>query len=260
MFCEQVKQLCRNAPKTYCAPLLMRDIDGVHRAIFGGGIDYSAEKLAFNSAVLKMEEELFSSAMASPDPVAAALSLAAAANYIDFARLSDLNEDSLSYVMQAASRARADGRTLALFKRRLGRARTLLYIHDNCGEIVFDKIFIRVMGRLYPQIAFTSLVRGGPIINDVTAEDAAYVGLNLYSRVVGSGVAIPGTYLKEVSEETLALLKNSDMIISKGLGNLETLYGEGYDIFHVFMCKCGHIAARFGCDRWAPAFVHEGSR
>lgn len=256
-FRAEVKALCDDPPKAYCAPLLMRDIDGVHRAIFGEGIDYSAEKKAFNSAVLKMEEELFASAMASPDPIAFALSLAAAANYIDFARLSDLDEGSLSYVMNAAARAHIDGQTLSLFKGRLASARTLLYIHDNCGEIVFDKIFIRVMGRLYPQIAFTSLVRGGAIINDATAEDAAYIGLDSCSRVVKSGAAIPGTYLKEVSCEALSLLRQSDVVISKGLGNLETLYGEGYDIFHVFMCKCRHIAERFGSEQWQTAFVHE---
>ena len=77
------------------------------------------------------------------------------------------------------------------------------------------------------------------------------------ARVEDSGAAIPGTYLKEISKSALSLFEKSDVIISKGLGNLETLYGEGYDIFYIFMCKCLHIAERFGMAQWQTAFVHE---
>lgn len=93
-----MRALCENPPKAYCAPLLMRDIDGVHRAIFGHGIDYSAEKAMFNSAVLKMEEGLYGAIISSPDPLCSAIKYAAAANYIDFAKLSDLNEGSIKKV------------------------------------------------------------------------------------------------------------------------------------------------------------------
>lgn len=257
-FKSRVRELCENPPKTYCAPLLMRDIDGIHREIFGRGIDYSAEKRMFNSAVLKLEEGLFSGIMSAPDPVARAVSYAAAANYIDFAKLSDLSEDSLKIVEEAAGRAVPNAATLALFKERLKAGKTLLYVHDNCGEVVFDKIFIRVIAALYPQISVTSLVRGGEIINDATRVDSAFIDLYKYAAVEDSGEAVPGTYLKELSPRARALFENSDIIISKGLGNLETLYGEGYKIFYIFMCKCAHIAARFGYEQWQTAFVYEG--
>lgn len=133
-----------------------------------------------------------------------------------------------------------------------------MYVHDNCGEVVFDKIFIRVIAALYPQISVTSLVRGGEIINDATRVDAAFIDLYKYAAVEDSGEAVPGTYLKELSPRARALFENSDIIISKGLGNLETLYGEGYKIFYIFMCKCAHIAARFGYEQWQTAFVYEG--
>ncbi len=256
-FREEVKKLCANPPSDYCAPLLMRDIDGIHRKIFGCGIDYSAEKLAFNSAALAIEEQVFSQALASSDPIAVALGYAAAANYIDFAKLADLDSSALSYVQEAARIAVPDGDTLSAFKKRLSSARTLLFVHDNCGEVVFDKILIRAIERLYPHIAVTSLVRGGEIINDATLWDAQYIGLDGCAEVVSSGAAIPGTYLKEVSTRTLELLASSDVIISKGLGNLETLFGGGYDIFYVFMCKCAHIARRFGLEQWQTAFVYE---
>lgn len=257
-FRARVRELCKNPPATYCAPLLMRDIDGVHRDIFGSGIDYSAEKAMFNSAVLSMEQGLFSTLMQSADPLAGAIKYAAAANYIDFAKLSDLNADSLSIVEQAAGRARPSESTLALLKQRLARAHTLLYVHDNCGEVVFDKIVIRVIKQLYPRVNVTSLVRGGEIINDATRRDADFIGLAEYAAVEDSGEAIPGTYLKELPPRVIKLFKDSNVIISKGLGNLETLYGEGYNIFYIFMCKCLHIAKRFGLEQWQTAFIYDG--
>ncbi len=256
-FKSGVKVLCENPPSNYCAPLLMRDIDLYHRKIFGCGIDYSREKSLFNRTLLAMEEQLYKKIIASSDPVGEALKFAMASNYIDFARLANLDGDSVSFVLEAAERASAVELTLEKFKSKLKVSKTLCYLHDNCGEIVLDKILIRVIKKLYPQISVTSVVRGKPIINDVTIYDAKEVCLNSYARVVSNNTDVPGTYLKEVSPEVLKLLSESDVIISKGLGNLETLYGEGYGIFYAFNCKCRHISAKFGYPLWASAFVSE---
>lgn len=259
-FRSRVRALCANPPAHYCAPLLMRDIDRAHREIFGGGIDYSAEKMMFNSAVLAMEEDLFANIKACSDPLAEAVKYAAAANYIDFAKLSDLDADSISVVKQAAEKTVPDAAVLSLLKSRLKSAKTLLYVHDNCGEVVFDKILIRIIKSLYPEISVTSLVRGGEIINDATRKDAEFINLGKYASVEDSGEAVPGTYLKELSPRALSLFNSCDVIISKGLGNLETLFGEGYDIFYIFMCKCEHIARRFNLAQWSTAFVHESGK
>ena len=122
LFKSRVAALCANPPEHYCAPLLMRDIDGIHRDIFGTGIDYSKEKRMFNSAVLGMEDELLEMIKSSSDPLAQAIKYAAAANYIDFAKLSDLNEGSIAIVKEAAAKAAPDPATLALFKERLKAA------------------------------------------------------------------------------------------------------------------------------------------
>lgn len=256
-FKKGVKALCDNPPERYCAPLLMRDINDLHREIFGAGIDYSREKRAFNLKLLSMEEELFSRVVNSPDPVGEGLKFAMAANYIDFARLSDLNEDSVNTVLSAAERARADEGELEKLKGGLKSAKTLCYLHDNCGEIVLDKILIRAIKALYPAISVTSVVRGFPIINDVTLDDAREVGLTDICKVVGNGSDIPGTCLEEINAEVKNLLSASDVIISKGLGNLETLYGEGYKIFYAFNCKCAHISKQFGYPLWSAVLVSE---
>lgn len=257
LFKSRVKALCENPPAHYCAPLLMRDIDGIHRDIFGCGIDYSREKSLFNRLLLNLESEIFDRAVASADPVEEALKFSMAANYIDFARLGDLNEQSVDYVLTVAERAEVDKSVLQSLKSRLKTAKSLCFLHDNCGEIVMDKIFLRVIKREYPDIVPVSVVRGSPIINDVTLTDAEEVGLGKVANVVENGAGVPGTYLEEISEQTKKLLSESDVIISKGLGNLETLYGEGYNIFYAFNCKCAHIAERFNLKMWAAAFIEE---
>ncbi len=256
-FSQGVKKLCENPPADYCAPLLMRDIDRLHRKIFGAGIDYSREKRLFNGKLLENENCIYQKVSNSDDPVKEAVKLAMASNYIDFARLSDLDGRAVDYVLQSAERAEPGAAAFGLFKQRLKTARTLCVLHDNCGEIVLDKILIRVLKNLYPAISVTSVVRGEPIINDVTADDAEFIGLGEYARVIQNGSGVPGTYLKEVSAQTLQVLKTSDIIISKGLGNLETLYGEGYSIFYTFTCKCEHISKRFGLPLWSAGFVTE---
>ncbi len=256
-FKSEVKTLCKNAPQNYCAPLLMRDINGLHFKIFGKDLDYSREKALFNGKLLSLEEQIFNKVKADKNPVERALKFAMAANYIDFARLSDLDENAVSYVLCAAEKAKPQKTAFEKLKNLLKSAKTLCYLHDNCGEIVLDKIFIRTIKALYPDIKVYSVVRGLPIINDVTREDAAFVRLESYAEIVDNGTGIPGTYLKEVSPRVKQLLSSCDIIISKGLGNLETLYGEGYRVFYCFMCKCEHIAKRFNSPLWSAVFTEE---
>lgn len=254
-FKREVRSLCDNPPDNYCAPLLMRDIDSAHRRIFGCGIDYSSEKKLFNGMLLELEDELYSKVITSSDPLKTALKFAMASNYIDFARLADLDGGAVQKVISAAEKAEPDACALGALKERLSVAKTLCYLHDNCGEAVLDKILIRVILKFYNGIGVTSVVRGGAILNDTTVEDAYYIGLDRYARIVGNGTNVPGTPLSEISAEVKDILKNSDVIISKGLGNLETLYGRGLGEFSCFCCKCRHIAERFSVPLWSSVFI-----
>lgn len=256
-FKEAARALCDGAPESSCAPLLMRSIDAVHRAIFGGVIDYSAEKASFNGALLALENDIYSNISKADDRLKEAIKYAMAANYIDYARIADLNENSIGEVMNAAQRSVVDGEVYDLFRQKLEGAETLVYLHDNCGEIVLDKLLIRTIKEAYPRIKVISVVRGGDIINDVTRADAQSVGLSKYAYVIDSGEAVPGTFLPETNALTRAFIHNADVIISKGLGNLETLYGSLDGAFYMFMCKCNHMAERFHKNLWETAFVHD---
>lgn len=254
-FKESARAICDGAPESSCAPLLMRSIDCVHSGIFGGIIDYSEEKHKFNRALLELEGDIWLRIIKSPDPVKEGIKCAMAANYIDYARISDLSEGSIKEVFAAADRSEVDGETYSRFVSALGGAETLVYLHDNCGEIVLDKLLIRALKGAYPRINVISVVRGGNIINDVTRADAEEVGLGKYAYVVDNGTNIPGTYLPATNALTRAFLNNAGVIISKGLGNLETLYGTQPKAFYMFMCKCEHIAEKFNKQLWQTAFV-----
>jgi len=119
----------------------------------------------------------------------------------------------------------------------LTQARTILYLADNCGEIVFD-------GLLLDQLpgTITMAVKDGPIINDATMADACYCGLHRKCRLISNGVVCPGTPLSRCSKEFLELFAGADVVISKGQGNFETLSGVERPVFHLLTVKCPVVA------------------
>ncbi|MCD6386323.1 DUF89 family protein [Candidatus Sumerlaeota bacterium] len=132
------------------------------------------------------------------------------------------------------------------FRRMFDRASLLFYACDNAGEIVFDRIFIEQMKQERPEIEIIACVRGGAILNDATREDAEFVGLDRVARVVDTGVAAIGIPLSQINDKLKHLINRSDIIISKGQGNFETL-DEITDgrVFFILRAKCPMIAEKF---------------
>ena len=104
-------------------------------------------------------------------------------------------------------------------KKAIEKAETVLYLGDNAGEIVFDKLFIETIK--HPNLTY--VVRGGPVINDATMEDAEYIGMKDIANVISSGYDAPSTILNKSSKEFQKYFQKADLIISKGQGNLEGL-------------------------------------
>ena len=127
------------------------------------------------------------------------------------------------------------------FKEQLNKAEYVLYIGDNAGEGVFDKILIERLGK---RVIYA--VRGIPIINDITLREAALIGLNDIAQIVSSGVHSPGLIMSEANEEFINMFDNADMIISKGQGNYEALSDNEKDIFFLLRAKCSIIARDIG--------------
>ncbi|MBW2624222.1 MAG: DUF89 family protein, partial [Deltaproteobacteria bacterium] len=127
------------------------------------------------------------------------------------------------------------------FKDRLGEASEILYLGDNAGECVFDRILIEEISKpvLYA-------VRDAPIINDATYEDAAQAGIDEVATIFSSGTDAPGTILKTCSSEFREIYNNSEFIISKGQGNYEGLSNENHSPFFLLKVKCQVIANDIG--------------
>ena len=121
-------------------------------------------------------------------------------------------------------------------------AHCILYLADNAGEIVFDRLLIEAL----PSEKITIAVRGFPVINDATLEDAETVGLPAIAPVIGNGSDAPGTLLEECSEEFRYWMDRADLIISKGQGNYETLSGTDQNVFFLLTVKCPKVAAEIG--------------
>jgi hypothetical protein len=174
------------------------------------------------------------------DRLETAVRLAIAGNVIDFGANPDFElerdiEDVL-HQKPAINHYQA-------FEDRLVTAEKILYVGDNAGETVFDKILIEAMGK-----AVTFAARERPIINDATTADAIRSGLGEVATVISSGSDAPGTVLEGCSDYFLNLFKEADLIISKGQGNYETLSNEEGPIFYLLKAKCPVIAEDLGVE------------
>ena len=173
------------------------------------------------------------------------LLLAASGNLIDFGIYSDLNLDNASRLITRALETEVDVAAVARLKERMDKAERILYLLDNCGEAVFDGIFMEP----YKE-KITLAVRGQNIYNDVTREYLGPSGLlELGCPVIDNGTPYPGTILDEVTPEFLKAFRAADLIIAKGQGNFETLYGEDAPIAFIFMAKCPVVSALLGVPR-----------
>ncbi len=127
------------------------------------------------------------------------------------------------------------------FRQELNKAKEILYIGDNSGEAVFDKILIEELGK-----PVTFVVREIPVINDITRKEAEQIGIDKIAKVISSGTTAPGTILDLCNDNFIREFENADMIISKGQGNYEGLSGIDRSIFFLLKVKCPVIARNIG--------------
>jgi len=201
---------------------------------------YQQEKEEYNHLMLNLENDIRKVINNSENPFQTALRYALAGNIIDFGPPESF--DVFETLAAAASKIPAIDHSEILYEE-LQRATTVLYLGDNAGEIVLDKIFISVID--HPNLWFAT--RGAPVINDVTLEDAEKVGMAKVARIVSNGYDAPSTLVKHCSPSFKKLFDEADVIISKGQGNLEGLINnEKQKIFFLFMVKCNVIEKLIG--------------
>lgn len=218
-------------------------------ALSGKGADYDpfgAIKKQSNVTALQFVDEFRNKIRNSPEPLQDAVKIAAAGNIIDFGAKQHGSLDIEKELSTISERAFGCFDFVEL-SRRLMLAGKLLYICDNAGEIVFDRLFIEEIRRSNPGLAVTCAVRAMPVINDAVLSDAYEAGLQEVAVVISSGSLYPGTLLDETSDEFRRLFDNADVIISKGQGNFETLLDVADErLFFILRIKCDQMAKLSG--------------
>ncbi len=224
-------------------PATVRRLYGAIRRIAGAADPYAAEKRHSNRLALDLAAELAGRLEDEADGFLARLKLAMAANSIDYGRYGRLEEKDVLASMQAALTAPVDADSVLALRRAVDEAQSILYLCDNAGEIVFDRMFIETL----PRTKITAVVRGRPVINDATMEDARQAGLFALVEVIDNGSDAPGTLLETCSAAFRDRFAAADLIIAKGQGNFETLSEvAGKRIFFLLKVKCPLIARDIG--------------
>jgi len=215
-----------------------RLIYGKVREITGNRDPYEAVKEESTRKALELYPYLKKKVEESPDRLMTAIRIAVAGNVIDFGvnRRFNVLEELEAGLTRDFVVCHYDE-----FKRLLDRADRVLYIGDNAGESVFDRVLIEELGK-----PVTYVVREVPVINDVTYRDAVRAGIDKVASIVSSGTDAPGTVLETCNPEFRELFENSSFIVSKGQGNYEALSDQKQAIFFLLKAKCWVIAGDIG--------------
>lgn len=214
------------------------------------GDPYKDIKQKSNRIALRLYGKLKDKVIHSGDRLLTALELAIAGNIIDFGVKNNLNVNAeLKKILKEENKSIHKKSTFHYleFRRALKSAKNILYLADNAGEVVFDRVLVEEIKRFYPDKAIYYAVKEKPIINDALLEDAKKCGIHKIAQVITNGADAPGTILTLCSKEFKRIYKCSDMIISKGQGNFESLSQEKRPIFFLFMVKCPVVAKETGC-------------
>jgi len=202
---------------------------------------YAEAKERQNRLAVSLLPALEAQVAAAVDPFELAARLAIAGNIIDVGPTGDLTESDVRRSVEQALREPVDG-PLAAFRSAVERAERILYLADNAGELAFDRLLVEQLG---PQ-RVTVAVRGGPVLNDATMEDARFVGMLDLVEVIDNGSDAPGTVLADTSPDFRERFAEADLVIAKGQGNYETLCDEAGPVWFLFKVKCGVVARRTG--------------
>jgi len=199
---------------------------------------YQEDKKTSHSKALSYLDDLRILATQNSDILEQGLKISAAGNIIDVIHTSnyDLWEEVEKSVQQ-----HLQGEGLESFRNRISESSSILYLADNVGETIFDRVFIETLN-----IPVIYAVKSGPVLNDATLEDALAAGIDQVAEVVETGSWAPGTVLHQCSDEFQQLFEQSTLVISKGQANYETMDEQGEKVFFLLRIKCPVLSRKIG--------------
>ena len=236
-----------------CPSQMGRTIYALVRKITGNDDPFKEIKDKSNRFALALYPDLKKKIEDSDDRLLTAVELAIAGNIIDYGVKNYLEvekeiEEFLNQDFNINSKNNKIRFDYQDFKHALDRTDSILYLADNAGEVVFDRLLIEEM---HKKVIYA--VKEKPIINDALIEDAYACGIQKIARVISSGSDAPGTILDICSEEFLKIYNQAELIISKGQGNFEALNNQTRPIFFLFKVKCPVLAQEINCEMGSTA-------
>ena len=258
-YMQRMLRLMAEASPFEGAPVLVSEIEALQKEMFGIVRDFSKEKKAFNELMLSLEDSVWQKIVHAQDPLYAAVQFAMIGNYIDFGAMDRVDEQTLNALLEDSARFAPQREAYDAFRADVQRAGKIVYLTDNCGEIVMDKLLLRQIHALNPACDLTVITRGAPVLNDATMEDALACGLDEHVLVTHNGSGIAGTCLGQISCEACEKIEAADMVIAKGQANFETLRRCGMNVYYIFLCKCELYAKRFGVPRLQGMLVRDAN-
>ncbi len=208
---------------------------------------YQKVKKQCNEFALTLYPELKKRIKEADNSLLLAAELAIAGNIIDYGAKNSLDiDDEVNNILNESSElfqiANKKIFDFVAFQNKTHQAKSILYLADNAGEVVFDKLLIETIKQVNNKVDIYYAVKAKPIINDALIEDAMQCGIDQFAAVLSSGSSLSGTILPYCTQEFLDLFYKADMVISKGQGNFEGLHDAARDIFFLFIAKCPIIA------------------
>lgn len=256
-FAKELMQLFLNAAPEDSSALLGARINKLYMKHYGLPQDrFRQEKQDSNRFVMERLDTIRRRVQEAPDPILTALQYAILGNYIDFSALGkSVSFDTLDEMLRQPEKFAFDPEHYPTFCRDVENAKNLLILTDNAGELGFDWVLAETLQRQHPQLQITFCVRGMPAHNDATREDYAFMGIPF--PVIDSGSDIGGSDLKHIGQEARSAIENADILLAKGMGNTETLYGCGYNVYYAFLVKCKRFQQVFNQPYMTPMFLKE---
>jgi uncharacterized protein with ATP-grasp and redox domains len=211
--------------------------------LLGCADPFASKKRHYNELALGMYPRLQALVQDSDQRLGTAIRVAAAGNVIDLGILDRDDVDLIGVLNETVSRGFVLDECRAL-ERKLAGLERILYLLDNAGEVVFDRVLVEELAARRLQV--TVAVKGQPILNDATMEDALIAGLDQGARLVSNGSPMIGTDLGTCSADFLRLFEDADLVLSKGQANFETLNERDKHIFFVLRAKCPEVGRELG--------------
>ena len=236
--------LVNNLDMSQSPPIIGQKIHRLIRELLGSEDPYHDVKQQFNNIALKLYTKMRDLIIESENSLETAVRLAIAGNIIDFGLNSTLQETELEKTLSQCLIEEHANMQIESFRNAIDEAEDILYLVDNAGEIIFDRLLIEQL----PIEKVTVAVKGSPVINDATMQDAIVAGLPKIVEVIDNGSDAPGTILESCSQSFRKHFEKADLVIAKGQGNYETLSDVNKNLFFILKAKCPVISRNIGCE------------